>query len=153
MTNTTVFDFTMTSIDGVQIPLSKFKGKKILIVNTASECGQTPQYAMLEELHQKYGSKIHVLGFPANEFGSQEPGTNEEIKGFCTKNYGVTFPMFAKIVVKGEGAHPLYKWLKEISGEEPNWNFAKYLVSEDGSKVNFVPVLVGAMDESIISQL
>ena len=148
-----LFDFTLTSIEGKEIPLSNFKGKKILIVNTASECGQTPQYAMLEELHQKHGNSIHVLGFPANEFGAQEPGTNEEIKGFCKMNYGVSFPMFAKIVVKGENAHPLYKWLKERSGEEPNWNFAKYLVNVDGVEVKFIPVLVSPLDEQIINSL
>lgn len=153
MTQQSLFDFKMTSIDGKEIPLSNYKGKKILIVNTASECGQTPQYEMLEELHKKYGDKIHVLGFPANDFGGQEPGSNDEIKGFCTKNYGVSFPMFAKITVKGDNAHPLYKWLKEKSGEEPNWNFSKYLVSAEGEEVKFVPVLTSPLDEVIVSSL
>jgi glutathione peroxidase len=148
-----LFDLTLPSIDGKEIALKNFKGKKLLIVNTASECSLTPQYEQLEYLHQHYGSKVQVLGFPANDFGAQEPGTDTEIKGFCTKNYGVTFPMFSKISVKGNNAHPLYRWLKEKTGEEPNWNFAKYLVSEDGTKVKFINAVISPVDESLLSQL
>jgi len=153
MTQKNLFEFTMTSINGEEISLSNYKGKKILIVNTASKCGFTPQYALLEELHKKYGDKIQVLGFPANNFGGQEPGTDNEIKEFCSINYGVSFPMFSKISVKGDDADPLYKWLKEKSGEEPNWNFGKYLVSTDGTNVKYIAVNVSPMDESIVAEL
>jgi len=137
-----VHDFIMKSIDGKDIPLSSFKGKKILIVNVASKCGYTSQYKDLEELSKKYANKLVVLGFPANNFGSQEPGNNEEIKGFCEKNYGVTFPMFAKISVKGKDVDPLYEFLsnKEQNGtvnDSPGWNFGKYLVDENGKVLKF----------------
>lgn len=105
---TSVHDFTMKSIDGKDVPLSSFKGKKLLIVNVASKCGYTPQYKELEELSKKYAGKLVVLGFPAYNFGGQEPGSNDQIKGFCEKNYGVTFPMFAKISVKGKDVDPLF---------------------------------------------
>jgi len=108
-----IYGFKVASLDGTTIDFSSFKGKKILIVNTASECGYTPQYKELQELYEKYKDKLVIVGFPANNFGSQEPGTNTEIKEFCKKNYGVTFQMFEKISVKGDDQHALYKWLKE----------------------------------------
>src|SRR3954464_3024367 len=112
-----VYDFTLNSIDGAATPLSTFKGKVVLIVNVASQCGYTPQYAGLEKLYEKYkGRGFAILGFPANNFGAQEPGTNEEIKTFCSRNYNVTFPMYAKISVKGSDKAPLYKYLTESSG-------------------------------------
>jgi glutathione peroxidase len=148
-----LYSFTLSSIDGKEVPLSSFAGKKVLIVNTASECSLTPQYEQLEYLHKHYGDKVQVLGFPANDFGAQEPGTNEEIRGFCTKNYGVTFPMFTKISVKGDGAHPLYKWLKEKTGKEPNWNFAKYLVDETGENVQFISAEKSPVDEDLLKKI
>lgn len=133
---TTIYDFKMANIDGKQIPLSKFKGKVLLVVNVASKCGNTPQYAKLEALYKARKNKnFSILGFPANNFGGQEPGTNGEIKEFCTATYGVEFPMFAKISVKGDDEHPLYKWLIANS-DQPNadidWNFAKFVIGKDG---------------------
>ena len=136
---TTLYDFEAQQIDGKSVPLSKFKGKPMLIVNTASACGYTPQFAGLEELHKAYGGKgLVVLGFPCNQFGSQDPGSNEEISQFCQLNYGVSFPMMAKIDVNGAGADPVFKWLtKEAPGllgsTGIKWNFTKFLVGKDGS--------------------
>lgn len=134
----TIYDFTMESIDNKPVPLKEFKGKVMLVVNVASYCGNTPQYAALEALYEKYKNRgFVVLGFPANEFGAQEPGTNSEIKEFCTSKYNVSFPMFSKIVVKGEGIHPLYQWLIANSGkpDDIGWNFEKFLISRDGHVV------------------
>lgn len=147
-----IYDFKMNSLEGKPIKLSKYKGKNILIVNTASKCGYTPQYADLEKLHETYGDKVVILGFPANNFGSQEPGTNQEIGEFCQQNYGVKFQMFEKISVKGDDQHPLYKWLKEKTGQEPTWNFCKYLVKPDGT-VKFFPSKVKPMDKEILDLL
>jgi glutathione peroxidase len=136
-----VLDFSMKDIDGKAVDLSKYKGDVVLIVNVASKCGYTPQYADLEEVYEKYkGQGFTILAFPANEFGAQEPGSNAEIKSFCTKNYGVTFPVFSKIVVKGQGIDPLYSYLTgektnpKFAGEIP-WNFTKFLVGRDGQVV------------------
>src|SRR6476620_7755749 len=149
---TSLYDFKMNAIDGSVIDFSQYKGKTLLIVNTASECGFTPQYADLEKLNEQYGSKITILGFPANNFGGQEPGTNGQIATFCKKNYGVTFQMFEKISVKGDDQHALYKWLKEKTGEEPSWNFCKYLVKPDGT-VKFFNSKVKPLDQEIVGQL
>jgi glutathione peroxidase len=136
---TTIYDFEAQQIDGKSVPLSKFKGHPMLIVNTASACGYTPQFAGLEALHKEYAGKgLVVLGFPCNQFGAQDPGSNEEISQFCQLNYGVSFPMMAKIDVNGGGAHPLYKWLtKEAPGvlgtTSIKWNFTKFLVAKDGT--------------------
>ncbi len=135
----TVYDFDALQIDGKKVALNNFQGKVMLIVNTASACGFTPQFAGLEELHQQYGDKgLAVLGFPCNQFGSQDSGSNAEIAGFCQLNYGVTFPMMAKIEVNGSGAHPLYQWLsKEAPGllgsKSIKWNFTKFLIGKDGA--------------------
>jgi glutathione peroxidase len=147
-----LYDFKINSIDGTLIDFAQYKGKTLLIVNTASECGFTPQYADLEKLHEQYGSKVTILGFPANNFGGQEPGTNGQIATFCKKNYGVTFQMFEKISVKGDDQHPLYKWLKEKTGEEPSWNFCKYLIKPDGT-VKFFNSKVKPLDNEIVGQL
>jgi glutathione peroxidase len=147
-----LYDFKINSIDGTLIDFSQYKGKTLLIVNTASECGFTPQYADLEKLHEQYGSKVTILGFPANNFGGQEPGTNGQIATFCKKNYGVTFQMFEKVSVKGDDQHPLYKWLKEKTGEEPSWNFCKYLIKPDGT-VKFFNSKVKPLDKEIVGQL
>jgi len=112
-----IYDFKVPGLDGTDIDFSKFKGKKIMIVNTASKCGNTPQYADLEKLYEKYKDKLVIVGFPANNFGEQEPGTNSEIKEFCTKNYGVTFPMADKVSVKGDDTDPVFKWLVDQSKE------------------------------------
>ena len=124
-----IYDFRMTALDGKEISLERYKGQNLLIVNTASKCGYTPQYAPLQELHEKYGDRITVLGFPANDFLWQEPGSDEEIAAFCSKNYGVTFQMFSKISVRGRDQHPLFRWLSAKSGKRPSWNFCKYLVN------------------------
>jgi glutathione peroxidase len=137
----TVYDFEAQRIDGSPAPLADYRGQVLLIVNTASACGFTPQFGGLEELHQRYGSQgLQVLGFPCNQFGSQDPGSNDEIGAFCTKNYGVSFPMMSKIDVNGTEAHPLYKWL---TAEAPGllgtkgikWNFTKFLVGKDGAVI------------------
>ncbi|GAA4457798.1 glutathione peroxidase [Nibrella saemangeumensis] len=138
----TLHDFTMTSIDGKPVSLSGFKGKKVVILNVASKCGYTPQYADWEKFYKEHGSKVVVLGFPANNFMSQEPGSNEDIAAFCQKNYGVTFPMFEKVDVTGDSQHPLYKWLstKSLNGwndKAPSWNFCKYVVNENGQLTHF----------------
>jgi glutathione peroxidase len=151
-TATSLYDFKMNAIDGSVIDFAQYKGKTLLIVNTASECGFTPQYADLQKLHEQYGSKVTVLGFPANNFGGQEPGDNHQISAFCQKNYGVTFQLFEKISVKGKDQHPLYQFLKEKTGEEPSWNFCKYLVKPDGT-IKFFPSKVKPLDKEIIESL
>ena len=156
--SSSVYSFVMPDIQGKEISLSQYKGKKMLIVNTASECGNTPQYSELEELSQKYADKLVVLAFPANNFGGQEPGSNNDIAQFCSKNYGVTFPVFSKISVKGSDQHPLYKWLcsKDLNGwndAQPNWNFAKYLIDENGELVKFFPASTSPLDAEIINAL
>lgn len=147
-----IYDFKMNSIEGELIDFSRYEGKTLLIVNVASKCGFTPQYGDLEKLHETYGDKVVILGFPANNFGSQEPGSNLEIAQFCEKNFGVKFQMFEKISVKGKDQHPLYQWLQEKSGEEPSWNFCKYLVKPDGT-VKFFPSKVDPLSEEITSLL
>jgi glutathione peroxidase len=147
-----IYDFKINSIDGNQVDFSQYKGKTLLIVNTASKCGYTPQYEELQKLHDQFGSKVAILGFPANNFGSQEPGTNLEIAEFCKANYGVTFQMFEKISVKGDDQHDLYKWLKEKTGQEPTWNFCKYLVKPDGT-VTFFSSKVKPLDKQIVDAL
>jgi len=151
-------EFKLKNIDGDEVDFSQYKGKKVLLVNVASKCGYTSQYAELQELHEKHGDKITVLGFPANNFGGQEPGTEEDIKAFCSENFGVTFPMFEKISVKGVDKHPLYRWLsdKDMNGwndKEPAWNFSKYLVDEEGKLVEFYPSAVSPMDDKIVKHL
>lgn len=148
----TVYEFKMTSLDGEEVDFSQFKGKALLLVNVASKCGYTPQYADLEKLHESYGDKVVVMGFPANNFGAQEPGSNEEIAEFCQKNYGVKFRMFEKISVKGDDQHALYKFLKEKTGQEPSWNFCKFLVKPDGT-IQFFPSKVKPLADEIVSQL
>ncbi len=151
-----VLGFTMKDIDGKDVKLSDFKGKVLLMVNVASKCGLTPQYKDLQAAFEKYKEKgLVVLGFPANEFGAQEPGTEKEIKEFCTTKYQVTFPMFAKIVVKGDGIHPLYK---HLTGEATNpgmsgdikWNFTKFLVSREGKVVKRIEPKTKVTDEEVV---
>ena len=140
-----LYDFKTTDINGKEFDFSSLKGKKVLIVNVASKCGLTPQYAKLQELYDKYKNQNFVIvGFPANNFMGQEPGTNEEIKTFCTLNYNVAFPMMAKIDVKGDNKAPIYKWLteKKENGKmnaEVEWNFQKFMIDENGHLIDFVP--------------
>jgi glutathione peroxidase len=137
----TVYDFTANNIQGKSVKLNKFKGKVMLIVNTASACGFTPQFGGLEELHKTYGKKdLVVLGFPCNQFGAQDSGSNGEIAEFCQLNYGVSFPMMEKIDVNGSGAHPLFQWLSAeapglLGSKAIKWNFTKFLVGKDGSVI------------------
>ena len=153
-----IYDFKVPSLDGNTIDFSKYKGKNILIVNTASQCGFTKQYADLEKLYEKYKGNLVIIGFPANNFGQQEPGSNAEIKEFCSKNYGVTFPMAEKISVKGEDIHPLFKWLtsKQDNGvmdAEIKWNFTKFLIDKNGKLVAVFPSAVTPMSEEITKYL
>lgn len=157
-TTKTIYHFKVASLDGGTIDFSTFKGKKILIVNTASECGYTPQYKDLQALYEKYKDKLVIVGFPANNFGGQEPGTNTEIKTFCEKNYGVSFPMAAKISVKGDDTAPIYQWLthKEQNGvldAEIKWNFNKFLLDENGHMIAYFPSKVTPMSEEITTKL
>lgn len=158
MNTKSIYDFTMRTIDGKELSLSQYRGIKMLIVNTASECGYTPQYEELQKLHEQYGSKVVVLGFPANNFGSQEPGSNAEIATFCKTNYGVTFQMFEKISVIGKDQSPLYKWLstKEENGwndQAPKWNFCKYLIDEKGMLIKYFPSKVKPLSDEIVNAL
>lgn len=151
-----IYEFKMMDIDGKEIDFSTYKGKKLLLVNVASKCGYTPQYSDLQELNEKFGDKVTILAFPANNFGGQEPGTSEDIKEFCSTNYGVTFQLFEKISVKGVDKHPLYRWLsdKNLNGwnnAEPSWNFCKYLINEKGELVKFFPSSVKPLDDELIS--
>jgi len=136
-----VYDFTVKNIRGKDVKLDAYKGKPLLIVNTASECGFTPQYKGLETVYQKYhGKGLEILGFPCNQFGAQEPGTEKEIESFCEVNYGVTFPLFAKVDVNGDNAAPLYRHLKKskpglLGSEAVKWNFTKFLVDRNGNVV------------------
>jgi glutathione peroxidase len=153
-----IYDFKLKTLDGEEISLAKFAGKKMLLINVASECGFTPQYKNLQALHEQYGDKVTLIAFPANNFGKQEPGNSAEIKNFCSKNYGVTFQMMEKISVKGEDTHPLYSWLsnKDENGccdNAPNWNFCKYLIDEKGQIVKFFSSKVDPLSTEITSLL
>lgn len=153
----TLHDFTVKDIEGNDFNLANLKGKKVLVVNVASKCGLTPQYELLQELYDKFKHlNFVVIGFPANNFMGQEPGTNADIMEFCTANYGVTFPMMDKISVKGDDQAPLYKWLtqKEENGvmdEDVSWNFQKFMVDENGNLVDVVKPKESPMDDKIIN--
>ena len=153
-----IYDFKVESLTGGTIDFSTFKGKKILIVNTASECGNTPQYADLEKIYIKYKGKLVIVGFPANNFGHQEPGSNQQIAEFCQKNYSVTFPMAAKISVKGDDMAPIYHWLTEqqyngFKDSKVTWNFQKYLLDEHGKLVAVFDPGMSPMRNDIISAI
>jgi len=153
-----VYDFKVNGLDGSPIELSKYRGKKMLIVNTASQCGYTPQYAELEKLYEQYKGKLVIIGFPANNFGGQEPGTNTQIKDFCKKNYGVSFPMSEKISVKGDDIDPLFRWLTSknengVMDAEIKWNFTKFLLDENGKLMAVFPSKVTPMSEDITKLL
>jgi len=154
-----VYYFKVPALDGGTIDLSTYKGKKLLIVNTASKCGFTPQYADLEKLYDKYKDKLVIVGFPANDFGGQEPGTNSEISEFCKKNYGVTFPLAAKSDVVGENTSPLFKYLTQeaikLGTPAPviKWNFTKFLIDENGKLIGVYNSKITPMSEEITSHL
>ncbi len=153
----TLHEFSSQTLTGETFDFSTLKGKRVLIVNTASECGYTPQYDQLQELYDNYGGEsFTIVGFPSNDFGGQEPGSNEEIAAFCKKNFGVTFPMMAKTPVKGKNQHPVYEWLcsKDLNGmenAEVSWNFNKFLVNEKGQWVAHYPSNVGPLNDRIIA--
>lgn len=153
-----IYKFTVNSIDGGKIKFKKFKGKKILIVNTASKCGYTPQYSDLQKLYEAHKDKLVIIGFPANNFKQQEPGENPEIKAFCSEKYGVTFPLAAKVSVAGEDMHPLFKWLTQksqngVMDAEIKWNFTKFLLDENGTLLKVFPSKVNPMSGEITSLL
>jgi glutathione peroxidase len=153
-----IFQFKVESIDGGKIDFSKYKGKKILVVNTASKCGYTPQYEGLEKLYETYKDKLVIVGFPANNFGGQEPGSNAEIKEFCTGTYKVSFPMAAKVSVKDNDVAPIYQWLTQKSKNGVldatiGWNFNKFLLDENGKLLAYFPSKVEPMSDAITSYL
>lgn len=156
---TSIYDFKVPALDGNgTIDFSKFKGKKIMIVNTASKCGNTPQYAQLEELYKQYKDKLVIVGFPANNFGGQEPGTNGEIQEFCKKNYGVTFPMAEKVSVKGDDIAPLFKYLVDEATKKGftdpiKWNFTKFLLDEKGNLITVIHNKVNPMSDEVTKYL
>lgn len=153
-----IYDFKVTSLDGGTIDFAKYKGKKILIVNTASKCGYTPQYEGLEKLYEQHKDNLVIIGFPANNFLYQEPGNDQDIKSFCQKNYGVSFPMASKIDVKGKKMHPLYVWLTQkkynnYSDNSVKWNFQKYLIDEKGNLIDVFAPGVEPLSTEITSKL
>jgi glutathione peroxidase len=158
ITGSSIYDFKVEGLSGGTIDFSQFKGKKIMIVNTASKCGNTPQYAELEELYEKYKDKLVIIGFPANNFGQQEPGSNAEIKEFCTKNYDVTFPMAAKVSVKGDDIAPIFRYLtdeaKKLGFDDPiKWNFTKFLLDENGKLITVIYNKTKPMSPEVLKYL
>ena len=153
-----IHSFTVNGIDGKPLAMKQFKGKKILVVNTASKCGYTPQYEALEKVYEQYKDKLVIIGFPCNQFGGQEPGTNEEIVAFCKKNYGVSFPLADKIDVKGDNTAAIYQWLTQKSKNgvldaSISWNFNKFLLDENGKMIAYYPSNVKPDSEAILSHL
>ena len=151
--NASLYDFKVNGLDGTPIDFEQYRGKNLLIVNTASKCGYTPQYETLQKLHETYGDRLVILGFPSNNFLWQEPGSNAEIASFCKENYSVTFQMFEKISVRGRDQHPVYQWLTAKSGKKPTWNFCKYLVNKNGEVTGFFGPKVSPLDDAILKQI
>jgi len=156
--NASFYDLKINDIDGGELNFQSFRGKKVLLVNTASECGYTGQYADLEKLYNQYKNTVVVAGFPSNNFGKQEPGTNREIKQFCIDSYHVSFPLSEKITVTGHNVHPVYRWLTDSSlngwnDKQPRWNFCKYLVDEQGELVCFYSEKTNPFDKAILKRL
>jgi len=155
MSQQSVHEFTINTIDGESKNLSDFKGKKMLFVNTASQCGFTPQYMELQELHEKHGDELVIIGFPANNFGGQEPGSNDQIKTFCKKNYGVSFMLSEKVSVKGKNIDPMFKWLNAQDNQsfkgDIMWNFEKYLIDESGKLIKRYRSMTKPDSDKIIS--
>lgn len=155
---TTIYDFKVPGLDGGEIDLSKYKGKKIMIVNTASKCGNTPQYDDLEKLYESHKDKLVIIGFPANNFGAQEPGSNEEIAEFCKKNYGVTFPMAEKVSVKGDDIAPIFRYLTDEAAKKGftdpvKWNFTKFLIDEKGELITVIHNKTKVSSEEVLKYL
>lgn len=153
-----IYDFTIKGLEGGEIDFSQYRGKKLLIVNTASECGFTPQYQQLQELYEYFSDELTIIGCPSNDFGNQEPGDESDIASFCEQHYGVTFPMTKKIKVKGENKHPLYQWLNnkelnQLKDSEVQWNFQKYLIEENGQLIKVWPPSVDPVSEEVINVL
>ncbi|NGM62755.1 glutathione peroxidase [Sphingobacterium sp. SGG-5] len=157
MSSPSIYDYSFTSISGEKIEMSSFKGKKILVVNTASKCGFTKQYKDLQKLHEQYGDKLVIIGFPANNFGNQEPGSNTVIQEFCERNFGVTFLLSEKVEVKGEEMAPLFKYLTHADNPDftgdIKWNFEKFLIDENGKLIHRYRSAVNPMDEKITGQI
>ncbi len=159
MSEATIYQFEMNSLQGQPVSLESYKGKVVLIVNVASKCGLTPQYVELQETYTKYKDQgLVILGFPANNFAGQEPGTNEEIEQFCRLNYGVDFPMFSKISVKGDDQHPLYQFLTQkdqngVLDAEMQWNFQKFLVDKDGKLVEVIAPMTKVTEEGVVQKI
>jgi glutathione peroxidase len=158
LTATSIYDFKVAGLEGNEIDLAQFKGKKIMIVNTASKCGLTPQYEGLQKLYDTYKGKLVIIGFPANNFKDQEPGSKEEIAEFCKKNYGVTFPMADKVSVKGDDIAPLFKWLVDEAAKKGikdpiTWNFTKFLVDEKGNLVTVFPPKTTPMSDDVLKYM
>ncbi|MEC7128250.1 MAG: glutathione peroxidase [Bacteroidota bacterium] len=155
MSQQSVHEFTINTIDGESKKLSDFKGKKMLFVNTASQCGFTPQYMELQELHEKHGDELVIIGFPANNFGGQEPGSNDQIKTFCQKNYGVSFMLSEKVSVKGKNIDPIFEWLNAQDNQsfkgDIMWNFEKYLIDESGKLIKRYRSMTKPDSDKIIS--
>ena len=155
---TSFYAFIVNSLDGQPVSLEQYRGKKVIVLNTASECGYTPQYADWEKFYAENKDEVVVLGFPCNDFGGQEPGSAEQIKSFCQKNYGVTFPMFEKVSVKGAGKSPVYQWLTDPAqngwnSQEPTWNFCKYVLDENGKLTHFFASKVKPGDEEFLKAM
>ena len=152
-----LYQFSIQTLEGEDFDLSSLKGKKVMLVNTASKCGLTPQYAQLQELYEIHGNdQFEIIGFPCNDFAAQEPGSPEEISSFCEKNYGVSFPMMQKVHVKGENQHPIYTWLTNkakngVSDYKVRWNFHKFLIDENGNLVKEVRPRISPIDEEVLS--
>ncbi len=153
-----IHQFKVEGIEGKEIDFSQWKGKKVMIVNVASECGYTPQYEQLQALYEAFQHKLAIVGFPSNDFGGQEPGDHEEIKAFCTTRYGVTFPLAAKISIRGANAHPIYSWLTQqrqngVMDSDVSWNFQKYLLDENGHLIKFLSPSINPLDEQVLEWL
>lgn len=153
-----IHQFKVAGINGKEVNFAHFKGKKIIVVNVASECGYTSQYQQLQELYKEFQDKLVIVGIPSNDFGGQEPGSNEEIQAFCTLNFGVKFPMTTKVAILGASPHPIYQWLTSkaqngVLESEVSWNFQKYLLDESGQLVQFYPSSVSPFDDAILEWL
>jgi glutathione peroxidase len=157
-TKISFYSFTVNSLDGQPVSLEQYRGKKIIVLNTASECGYTPQYADWEKFYSENKDSVVVLGFPCNDFGGQEPGSADDIKSFCQKNYGVTFPMFEKVAVKGANKSPVYQWLTDPAqngwnSQEPTWNFCKYVLDEEGNLTHFFASKIKPSSEEFLKAM
>lgn len=153
-----IYQFTVRGITGEEINFADYRGKKLLLVNVASECGYTPQYQQLQELYEVFRDKLEIVAFPCNDFGGQEPGAEEDIAQFCTRRYGVEFPLTAKINILGATAHPVYRWLKDgrangVMDTQVMWNFTKYLLDEEGRLVDCLPAAVSPFDDRVLGWL